>query len=105
MIRVYKRYCLDADSRQVILTKKVKLKKKNVNFEKGSEYDYKVLGYFLNVSDALYRIYQLEVNNFIQKNNTDFQEFLRFVKETEENLKDLVGIQLENNEANNEEKN
>lgn len=105
MIRVYKRYYLDADSRQVILTKKVKLKKKNTNSEKGLEYEYKTLGYFLNVSDALYRIYQLEVNSFIQKNNTDFQEFLRFVKETEESLKDLVGIQLENNEVNNEEKN
>ena len=105
MIRVYKRYCLDADSRQVILTKKVKLKNKNANVEKKTEYEYKTLGYFLNVSDALYRIYQLEVNNFIQKNNTDFQEFLRFVKETEENLKDLVGIQLVNNKVNDEEKN
>ena len=50
-------------------------------------------------------MYQLEVNNFIQKNDTGFQEFLAFVKETEESLKDLVAIRLENNEVNNEEKN
>lgn len=105
MIRVYKRYYLDADSRQVILTKKVKIKNKNASSEKRAEYRYKTLGYFSNVSDALYRVYQLEVNNFIQKNDTGFQEFLAFVKETEESLKDLVAIRLENNEVNNEEKN
>lgn len=92
MIKVYKNYYLDADKRQVIVTKKKKNKKEEVYYEQ--------IGYFMNVSDALYLIYKLEVNRFIEKNDTSLHDLILFIKKIEKELKSLVNISLEDEKKN-----